>query len=72
VGAMFFPVTIYGPDGKIKKVLSPKTLEKRHWSKFNKTDRNRSFSRKAKKDVPQQLKEKLDLYFFKLDERNYH
>ena len=61
---MFFPVTIYGPDGKIKKVISPKTLERRHWIGFGKMDKNRSFSSKARKHVPKQLKEKLDMDYF--------
>jgi hypothetical protein len=61
---MFFPVTIYGPDGKIKKVISPKTLERRHWVDFGKMDKNRSFSSKARKHVPKQLKEKLDMGYF--------
>ncbi len=69
---MFFPVTIYGPDGKIKKVISPKTLEKRHWSNFRKMDKNRSFSKETKKNAPKQLKEKLDLYYFSLDDKNYN
>lgn len=69
---MFFPVTIYGPDGTIKKVISPKTLEKRHWRAFSEINKSRSFSRKAKKHVPQQLREKLDLECFNLNEKYYN
>jgi hypothetical protein len=33
---MFFPVTVYDSNGKVKKIITPRSLGKRHWAEFRK------------------------------------
>lgn len=63
VRRMLFPVTIYSPDGKVKKVLSPKVLHERHWRKFRDTENLSSATKGRKPERPKGLKEMLDREF---------
>ena len=60
---MFFPVTIYNADGKVKKVLSSKALQKRHWKRFREEEQHSSVNKGRKPEKPKDLKKKLDLEF---------
>ena len=60
---MFFPVTIYNAEGKVKKVLSTKSLHERHWRRYRETERLSSVNKGRKPEKPKGLKEKLDREF---------
>ncbi|KMP10678.1 hypothetical protein UR09_02850 [Candidatus Nitromaritima sp. SCGC AAA799-A02] len=58
---MFYPVTIYSPDGRVKKVISTKALEKRHWKNFFKSVESRAVLKDTRRQIPGWVKKKLDL-----------
>jgi hypothetical protein len=60
---MFFPVTIYTPEGKVKRVLSTKALHDRHWRRFRKAENLSSVNRGRRPERPKGLKERLDREF---------
>jgi len=60
---MFFPVTIYNPEGKVKKVLSTKALHDRHWRRFREAESLSSINKGRKTTRPKDLKEKQDREF---------
>jgi len=60
---MFFPVTIYNAEGKVKKVLSTKSLHERHWRRYRETERFSSVNKGRKPAKPKGLKEQLDREF---------
>ena len=68
---MFFPVTIYNPDGKVKKVLSSKKLHERHWKRFSEAENLSSTTRGRKREMPKGLKKKLDQEFPEVLVRRY-
>jgi hypothetical protein len=57
---MFFPVTIYNSEGKVKKVLSSKKLHERHWKRFCEAENLSSITKGRKREIPKGLKQKLD------------
>ncbi len=61
---MFFPVTIYNAEGKVKKVLSAKSLHERHWRLFREVERLSSINKGKKPERPKDLKKKLDTEFW--------
>jgi len=63
---MFFPVTIYDAEGKVKKVLSAENLHERHWRQFHSAEGFSSVNKGRKPEKPKGLKEKLDREFPKI------
>ena len=69
VERMFFPVTIYDSEGKVKKVLSSKKLHERHWRRFFDAENLSSITKGRKREMPKGLKGKLDQEFPKISVR---
>jgi len=68
---MFFPVTIYDSEGKVKKVLSSKKLHERHWKQFCEAENLSSATKGRKRQMPKGLKKKLDQEFPAVSARHY-
>ncbi len=68
---MLFPVTIYNAEGKVKKVLSTKSLHERHWRQFRETKSISSINEGRHPESSKDLKEKLDQEFPKILIRHY-
>ena len=58
---MFYPVTVYGPDGKVKRIIPTEKLHRRHWRIFRKERKNLSFTNDGKRIIPKWWKDILDL-----------
>jgi hypothetical protein len=57
---MFFPVTVYDSNGKVKTIITPQSLGKRHWAEFGK-NKNNLFVTRKNKQIPRLLKDSFDL-----------
>jgi hypothetical protein len=68
---MFFPVTIYDSEGKVKKVLSSKKLHERHWKRFSEAENISSITKGRKREMRKVLKQKLDQEFPEVSSRHY-
>jgi hypothetical protein len=68
---MFFPVTIYDSEGKVKKVLSSKKLHERHWKRFCEAESISSITKGRKREMRKGLKQKLDQEFPEVSSRHY-
>ena len=69
---MFFPVTIYDSEGKVKKVHSSKKLHERHWRRFYEAENLSSITKGRKREMPKGLKAKLDQEFPNISARPLH
>ena len=69
---MFFPVTIYDSEGKVKKVHASKKLHERHWRRFYEAENLSSITKGRKREMPKGLKAKLDQEFPKISARPLH
>ena len=57
---LFFPVTVYDSNGKVKKIITPRSLGKIHWAEFRR-NKNNLFVCRKKKQIPRWLRDSFDL-----------
>ncbi len=60
---MFYQVRIKRPDGTVKKIVSEKKLNHRHWKNFQKSEEEIGLVTASKQQVPTWVKQKLDLEY---------
>ena len=71
---MFYQVRIKRADGTVKKIVSEKKLNNRHWENFQKSEEEIGLVTASKQQVPTWVKQKLDLEYMETysDMMNYN
>ncbi|MFQ5482498.1 MAG: hypothetical protein ACE5ER_07035 [Nitrospinaceae bacterium] len=69
---MFYEVKVKNPDGTLKKVISPKKLNRMYWRNFEDAEDRIGLITTGQKPVPVWVKKSLDLMYPETFEINYY
>ncbi len=60
---MLHEVRIFGPDGKLKKLITKQELSREHWKSFHEATNDIYIGKLAKGRVPRMVRDILDVEF---------